>query len=234
MAGLTWYDAILQTGIGIAFDDAQKGWPNHMFVWRVAQLQRPSLSNEGDALASKLAIHYALSDAVNDGSVPSVLQTMRLEFTGRKRDIHGNVYGDPAALPETVDVSERFVSAADVVAWLAIQDEAPSRFILAWLSATTAPVVSPFPLADFSALVGYRRAKKEANQAAGKPRKNIPWTDGNQLDVLRAEYERRGGGTGAATLLANSLGISRQAVEAAIAKSSAPLRSNPYSQLSKA
>lgn len=64
----------------------------------------------------------------------------------------------------------------------------------------------------------YRKAQKAANEAAGKPRKNILWTDGNQLDVLHAEYERRGKNTGAAESMAKALGITRQAVETALLK----------------
>jgi len=218
MTSLSWYDTILQTGIAISHEEAAKGWPIHMFVWRVAQLQRPSLSEDKKARAAKLAIHYALSNAVNDGSVPSVQQVLRQEFSGKKRDIHGNTYGESAACPEVADVLERFVTAADVVAWLAGLGEAPSPFIEAWHSATTAAGASPFPLDDFAALVVYRKAQKAANEAAGKPRKNILWTDGNQLDVLHAEYERRGKNTGAAESMAKALGITRQAVETALLK----------------
>ncbi|HEY9208974.1 MAG TPA: hypothetical protein VIP31_08070 [Acidovorax sp.] len=77
---------------------------------------------------------------------------------------------------------------------------------------------SPFPLADFAALVAYRKAQKAANVAAGKPNKTIPWTGGNQLDLLRGEYARLGGQPGAAVQIAKALETTRQAVVSALEK----------------
>jgi hypothetical protein len=76
----------------------------------------------------------------------------------------------------------------------------------------------PFPLADFAALVAYRKAQKAANVAAGKPYKTIPWTYGGQLDLLRDEYARLGGHSGAAVQIARALETTRQAVVAALKK----------------
>ena len=84
--------------------------------------------------------------------------------------------------------------------------------------ADDAAPVSLFPLADFDALVSYRKAQKAANVAVGKPDKTIPWTDGNQLDLLRGEYARLGGHPGAAVPIAKALGTTRQAVVAALEK----------------
>lgn len=100
--------------------------------------------------------------------------------------------------------------------------ESDAAEVWGWGSAAAhtddAAPVSPFPLADFDALVTYRKAQKAANLAAGKPDKTIPWTDGNQLELLRGEYARRGGHSGAAVPIAKALGTTRQAVVAALEK----------------
>ena len=108
-----------------------------------------------------------------------------------------------------------------VSAYLAVS-ELDAAEVWGWGSAAAhaddAAPVSSFPLADFKALVTYRKAQKAANVAAGKPHKTIPWTDGNQLDLLRGEYARLGGHPGAAVSIANDLGTTRQAVVAALEK----------------
>ena len=108
-----------------------------------------------------------------------------------------------------------------VAAYLAVS-EADAVAVWGWGSAAVhaddAAPVSPFPLADFEALATYRKAQKAANVAAGKPNKTIPWTDGNQLDLLRGEYARLGGHPGAAVSIAKDLGTTRQAVVAALEK----------------
>lgn len=108
-----------------------------------------------------------------------------------------------------------------VAAYLAVS-ELDAAEVWGWGSAAAhaddAGPVSPFPLADFEALVTYRKAQKAANVAAGKPHKTIPWTDGNQLDLLRGEYARLGGHPGTAVSIAKDLGTTRQAVLAALEK----------------
>lgn len=94
--------------------------------------------------------------------------------------------------------------------------------------------VSPFPLADFAALVAYRNAQKTANTAAGKPRKNIPWSDGNQLDVLHAEYKRLGKNIAAAESMGKALGCTRQAIDSALNKEWAPTVADPFRSISAA
>ena len=100
--------------------------------------------------------------------------------------------------------------------------ESDAAEVWGWGSAAAhaddAAPVSPFPLADFDALVTYRKAQKAANVAADKPDKTIPWTDGNQLDLLRVEYARLGGHSGAAVAIAKALGTTRQAVVSALEK----------------
>lgn len=106
-------------------------------------------------------------------------------------------------------------------AYLAVS-EADAVALWGWGSAAAhaddAAPVSPFPLADFDSLVTHRKAQKAANAAAGKPKKAIPWTDGNQLDLLRGEYARLGGHPGAVVPIAKALGITREAVRTALAK----------------
>ena len=106
-----------------------------------------------------------------------------------------------------------------VAAYLAVS-EADAVAVWGWGSAAAhADVAAPaalFSLADFGELATYRKAQKAANVAAGKPHKTIPWTDGNQLEVLRTEYERLGQTPSAYTSIANVLGTTRQAVESAL------------------
>lgn len=128
---LSWYDVVLQTGIGISHSEARQGWPADMFIWRVAQLQRKEH-------ATRLALHYALSDAANDGSLPSVKKLLRVELSGKNRDIHGNTHGREYEIPRVRDVNEAYVTAADVVAWLERAGEAPSPYIAAWHKHTSA------------------------------------------------------------------------------------------------
>lgn len=94
--------------------------------------------------------------------------------------------------------------------------------------------VSPFPLADFAALVRYRLAQKAINVDAGKHRKNVPWDQGNQLDVLHAEYERLGQNTSAAEAIAKNLRITRQAVESALGREWERPSPNRWGQLGAA
>ena len=128
----------------------------------------------------------------------------------------GRVWGD-AAYTDAVSLD----NLQAVSAYLAVS-ELDAAEVWGWGSAAAhaddAAPVSPFPLADFKALVTYRKAQKAANVAAGKPHKTIPWTDGNQLDLLRGEYARLGGHPGAAVSIAKDLGTTRQAVVAALEK----------------
>lgn len=128
----------------------------------------------------------------------------------------GRVWGG-AAYTDAVSLD----SLQAVAAYLAVS-ELDAAEVWGWGSAAAhadvdAPV-SPFPLADFGELAIYRKAQKAANVAAGKPKKAIPWTDGNQLDLLRGEYARLGGHPGAAVPIAKDLGTTRQAVMAALEK----------------
>lgn len=180
LESLSWYDTILQTGIAISHEGAAQGWPSDMFVWRVAQLQR----NER---ASRIALHWALSAAVNDGSVPSVQKVLRLEFSGRHRDIHGNVYGKAAPAPEVRDVLERFVTAEAVVAWLARAGEKPSRYIAAWHTSTSAAGRWQQLIAKRKQLDGFRWTAEHAQtiKAEEERRRAVPGAKGVREDMAK-------------------------------------------------
>ena len=141
----------------------------------------------------------------------------------------GRVWGG-AAYTDAVSLD----SLQAVAAYLAVS-ELDAAEVWGWGSAAAhaddAAPVSPFPLADFEALVTYRKAQKAANVAAGKPHKTIPWTDGNQLDLLRGEYARLGGHPGAAVSIAKDLGTTRQAVLAALEKERKRKASSPLPSL---
>jgi hypothetical protein len=93
------------------------------------------------------------------------------------------------------------IEAADFAAWLASQGETPSKHIAAWFTVrgvawshvgtdATAAGTSSFPLADFAALVAYRKANTKGE---GKGKKGPSWALGNQIDVAKAELILRVG-----------------------------------------
>ena len=157
------------------------------------------------------------SGGIAGGGITRVLlgQSLGRGLVGAVAWLRG-VWGD-AAYTDAVCLD----SLQAVAAYLAVS-EWDAAEVWGWGSAAAhaddAGPVSPFPLADFEALVTYRKAQKAANVAAGKPHKTIPWTDGNQLDLLRGEYARLGGHPGAAVSMAKDLGTTRQAVVAALKK----------------
>lgn len=237
---LRWRDACTASR---AFTAEQKaaGWPETMTVAQLAAIQRPYQPGEGAGRRSAAALQAALDAACKEGGLvheaqSKVVRTLVVDHVPTRLNDPSN--WDPAYVRDgqayaystggdEYTVTSRLVSPRAFASWLHSQGEAPSTHVSAWFSAkgvawppievvAVAPKQSAFPLADFAALVAYRAAQKSVNVEAGKPRKNIPWTDGNQLDVLRAEYGRRDSNTGAADGIAKALTISRQAVEAAL------------------
>lgn len=117
------------------------------------------------------------------------------------------------------------ITPAAFAAWLHAHGQEPSVHVLAWFKAAGVawPLVvvadpvqkadaSPFPLADWSALVGYRTAN------SGKD-----WGAGNQIDIARAELGRRTAGgkateSDALTAMAQELGMNsgREALRKAL------------------
>ena len=136
--------------------------------------------------------------------------------------------------PKNTDACMDYAAGGAVASRLAVS-ELEAAEVWGWGSAAAhaddAAPVSPFPLADFDALVTYRKAQKAANVAAGKPQKAIPWTDGNQLELLRGEYARRGGHPGAVVPMAKALEITREAVRIALAKERKRKASSPLPSL---
>jgi hypothetical protein len=162
---LTWHDAIQQTGLPVSFEDARKGWPVALCCWHVAMLQRVTKPE-------RLALHWALAGAVNSGTMSSVRKPLLMEFSGMRRDIHGNVHGKEAPVPEMRYVQEAFVTAADVVKWLQSKGEVPSVFVTQWHDATT--IKTPWML-----LI------EERNQSMG-----FSW-EPRHAQVIQAEEARR-------------------------------------------
>lgn len=85
--------------------------------------------------------------------------------------------------------------------------------IWGWGAGASTVPASLFPLADWPALVAYRRANPGTS-----------WADGNQLEVARAEHRVRGGSDSAPNpaalaAMAGELGVSRQALQAALFRS---------------
>lgn len=111
-------------------------------------------------------------------------------------------------------------------AYLAVS-EADARRYWGWKAVAeaegaAAESVSVFPLADWAALVAYRKVRKAELVANGKPRQGVAWESSdpadNQLNVLHRWYDGLGGDEAAATQIAKALGCSRQAVNAALVK----------------
>ena len=252
MTSLQWADAVAACAPARVFDvvDRVYGWPAVMKLEQLAALQRPYAKGDQIARGRYSALLSALRGACDAGAIAfeevseqvqvapaqSVeLQPFARNWPARYTDAHGNprAYTRPAQYQA---VTRRRIAAAALVAWLQGQGEEPSKHVFAWVAAVT-PVVSvpveraAFPLADFAALVAYRKAQKAANVAAGKPRKNTPWTDGNQLDLLHAEYGQRGRNSSASEAMAQALGISRQAVDSALRLKRKRAPASPFGQL---
>lgn len=122
--------------------------------------------------------------------------------------MHGQIEADCVAgkLKHTVrdtklSGSQYMIAAADFAAWLASHGEPPSKHVVAWFvvqGVAWPPVgidaaavgASPFPLADFDALVAYRKANTKGE---GRGKRGPSWALGNQIEIGKAELVRRTG-----------------------------------------
>ena len=237
---LRWLDAWSEAG---CFSQAEKdaGWPDAMEPEQLAALQRPG--RELEQRRKRALLVSAITAACKQGALVHAVgvkqfvqpsKTYNPGFSTTAENWPAAYVRDGRPLAYTTEartIETRFFSIApgDFAAWLHAAHEEPSAPIAVWfevrgvawppvlaVAPDDATPVSPFPLADFDALAAYRKAQKAANVAAGKSHKTIPWTDGNQLEVLRTEYERLGQTPSAYTSIANVLGTTRQAVESAL------------------
>lgn len=243
---LRWFEACSASR---AFSESEKadGWPWVMRIEQLAAIQRPHAVEDARGREAHEALLDAMKAFVKGGGLNGI--QMGAEFSGSRPMTaeeaaeFGGLFGDGSGWSTPTDERPFYgVTPHDFAQWLHAQGEQPSAHVLEWFKVfhvawpplaanATAAGTAPFPLVDFAALVAYRKAQKAANVAAGKPRKNIPWTDGNQLDLLHAEYERLGEKTSAAESMAKDLGTTRQAVEAALAKDWERPSTNSYLQL---
>jgi hypothetical protein len=254
---LQWRDAMAVWSARRAFTPANKqaGWPEAMEPQQLAALQRPWDQGDNKGRSACWALQDELVAACDAGSIHYVATTKRVMVASDRcfepisltqnwpaQYVRDGVPLAYTRLAEYKDVTLRHIGAKAFAAWLSEHLQIPSPHVSAWFAvrgvawplasgSAAGAGASPFPLVDFAALVHYRKAQKAANAEAGKPRKNIPWTDGNQLDVLHAEYERLGKNTSAAESMAKDLGTTRQAVEAALAKDWERPDTNRFSQL---
>ena len=239
---LRWLDTWSEAG---CFSQAEKdaGWPDAMEPEQLAALQRPGRELEQKRKRARLA--SAIDTACKQGALVhavGVKQSIQppkeyepgFSTTAENWPVAYVRDGRPLAYTteaRTIETSFFSIAPGDFAAWLHAAHEEPSAPIALWfevrgvawppvlaVAPDDATPVSPFPLVDFDALAAYRKAQKAANVAAGKRDKTIPWTDGNQLDLLRGEYARLGGHPGAAVSIAKDLGTTRQAVVAALKK----------------
>lgn len=95
-------------------------------------------------------------------------------------------------MPENFETkTTRRITPEAFAAWLHAQGEEPSVHVLNWFAArgvvwtVVQSVSSPFPLADWRALVRYRRDFTDAGE------RGPDWGLGNQLQIANEELERR-------------------------------------------
>ena len=181
-------------------------------------------------LALRVQMFFAQSPSLMDGVLTLARSGLKGAFLVARCERRAGRPSPPQHSPsEKTARLEYRIDAHAFATWLYTQKQEPSAHIAVWfevrgvawppvlaVAPDDATPVSPFPLVDFDALAAYRKAQKAANVAAGKSHKTIPWTDGNQLEVLRTEYERLGQTPSAYTSIANVLGTTRQAVESAL------------------
>ncbi|RYH48703.1 MAG: hypothetical protein EON54_15940, partial [Alcaligenaceae bacterium] len=221
---LRWFEACSASR---AFSESEKasGWPWVMRIEQLAAIQRPYAVEDSRGREAQEALRDAMEAFVKSGGLDGI--QLGAEFSGNRPMTaeeaagYGGMFGDGSGwFTPTGERPFYGVTPRDFAQWLHAQGEQPSAHVLEWFKVfrvawpsvgadATVAGASPSHLADFAALVIYRKAQKAANVAAGKPRKNIPWTDGNQLDVLHAEYGRLGKKTSAAESMAKDLGTTR-------------------------
>ena len=161
----------------VVLDDS--GWPERLHIGAIAALQVGAIDGEGHRVRQYEAVCSALTHAVR---VAGTLPYEDVEYA-RTRWIEGSIdrgYRVRAAA---------WINAQDVALWMQSHGEEGSPLLRLWFDArgvACQPVsavvanTDPSTLADWPALVAYRKANK------GKD-----WGLGKQIEIVRAELKRR-------------------------------------------
>lgn len=186
-----------------------EGFPARLHIGAIAALQTGHLDDEVKRAKQYEDLCSALIHAAKEAST---LPFEDLEYRREPWVENGIQRGFHVTAAAWID-------AADAASWLQSHDDDCGPLLALWFKARgvacperqhhhPAPAAAPasaFPLADWAALVAYRKAN---------PGKD--WGLGNQLYILRAELERRiAGGKGksaAQAAMAGELNMSRQAL----------------------
>ena len=185
---LSLLDAIAECGKLLSARDEWQ-WPVLMPLTDVVSLQRPCQEDDAAGRNRQRALGVALARACDLGELASSRAVAEITFR------------DPqiGKVLEVRDDVVHYVKAADFLEWLRTNNEEPTTYVTAWAKAIEDRKEEPasaFPLANFDALVAYRKKKKGAS-----------WTDGNQLEIARHHV----GAVGVAAA-AKQLGITHQAL----------------------
>ena len=210
---LKWRDACTASRAFTAVEMAA-GWPAAMTPEQLAGIQRPHLISDIEARNRKWALKTAIVDAVKAGELPAGKEVAyvsrrqteesrhaqeawkmwkasgRSNFNYDFRSIPGRDHCPPVAY-EDVHRTRNDILPADFAAWLHAQGEEPGVHVRNWFevrSVAWAPVAgaddaSIFPLSDWAALVRYRTSYTSKRAPS--------WGLGNQLQIARAELDRR-------------------------------------------
>ena len=227
MSSLAWNDALAACGPAAPFSDKEKaaGWPAAMEVKQLAAIQRPFASGDSAGRHAREALRKALEAACESGALPSHTETrtvhVETEASRKARRDFGMGWVDrplessmcaPPAVYTSGEVPVVKVRPGDFIQWLEAQGQAPSVHVKAWAAAIAAPgeKASPFPLADWAALVSYRRANPRTS-----------WAVGNQIAIVKDEFQRLGGNQPGQkrktlTTLAQQLDMTSQPLERAV------------------
>jgi len=197
-----WLRACEVAGSTLTAAEKAGGWPASMRPDSLTALQWPA-----EAVGVRRTLGTAVKDACEGGGLPCGrdVKTSRVQSPDRipnrmtqARDwpacyvIDGRPYAYTPE-PYMVETVTYHVAPAAFAGWLAVQKMEPSEHMRAWFDVKGVawpPAVaadpaqkadaSPFPLADWSALVAYRKANRGRD-----------WGPGNQLVIAKAELGQR-------------------------------------------
>lgn len=205
VGNLAWLDA--KADCPGVFSPDLKDWPGSMTAEQAAALQRPSSRGDKDGASRRRTLAKAITGAIEVGRLAAqdVTYFVKVETeasqraqqawkaqqrTGRESFNYNFRACGPGGPQRTYDDEQRTrkeIGAAAFVAWLQSQGDEPSAHVRAWEKAMGEAAAAPasvFPLADWSALVVYRKASTKNGRAPS-------WAPGNQIDIGKAELKRR-------------------------------------------
>lgn len=193
----------------VILDDV--GWPSSLHIGAIAALQTGHIFDHATRMQRYESWCSALTYAAR---VNGALHFEDLEYAREPWVEAGIERGFRV-------VAAAWIAAADLARWMQSNDEEIGPLLALWFKAlgvtyperqhpTHGGTDNTLPLADWQALVAYRKANKSKD-----------WGLGNQLDILRAELAHRVKGnkateTDALAAMAKDIGIGREGLRKAL------------------